>query len=113
MNHENNPERESALAHLRMQQDNKTLYAVKWIAVSERLIEEKAAEKARILALVRDYLDHVPDENEYLRRKDEALLKQIGGGDTGGHHQGAPEPGLAGEQADSDDFEWHPGFDMS
>jgi hypothetical protein len=113
MNHENNPERESALAHLRMQQDNKTLYAVKWIAVSERLIEEKAAEKARILALVSDYLDHVPEENEYLRRKGDELLRQIGGADTGGDRQGTTTPGLAGQQADTDDFEWHPGFDMS
>jgi hypothetical protein len=113
MNHENNPERESALAHLRMQQDNKTLYAVKWIAMSEKLIEEKAAEKARILALVRDYLDHVPDENEYLRRKGDELLRQIRGADTGGDRQGATTPGVAGEQTDTDDFEWEPRSDCS
>ena len=84
-------------------------YTVKWIAVSEKLIEDKA----RILALVKEYLDHVPDENEYLRRKGDELLKQIGGADTGGDHQRDATPWVARQQAPSDDFEWHPGFDMS
>ena len=105
-------ERESVLAHLRMQEDKKYLYGVKWMAVSERLIEEKAAEKARILALVMDYLDHVPDENDYLRRKGDELLRKIGGADTGGDREGTPQAGVARQQAPSDDFEWHPGFDM-
>lgn len=116
-NPENTPmsesERESVLAHLRMQEDKKYLYGVKWMAVSERLIEEKAAEKARILALVRDYLDHVPDENEYLRRKGDELLRKIGSADTGGDHQRDATPGVARQQAPSDDFEWHPGLDLS
>ena len=94
----NNHERESALAHLRMQEDNKYMYGVK--------------EKARILALVRDYLDHVPDENEYLRRKGDELLRKIRGADTGGDRQRDASPGVARQQAPSDDFEWHPGFDM-
>lgn len=93
----NNHERESALAHLRMQEDKKYLYGVKWMAVSERLIEEKAAEKARIIALVRDYLDHVPDENEYLRRKGNELLRKIGGADSGGDCQGTAQAGVAGQ----------------
>ena len=113
MNHENNPERESALAHLRMEQDKKMLYTVKWMAVSEKLIEEKASDKGRILALVKEYLDHVPDENEYLRRKGDELLKQIGGADSGGDRKGTPKSGVAGEQAGADDFEWHPGLDLS
>ena len=71
-------------------------YTVKWIAVSEKLIEEKASDKARIIALVREYLDHVPDENEYLRRKGDELLSKIGGADTGGDRQGIPTPGVAG-----------------
>jgi hypothetical protein len=61
---------------------------------------------------IRQWIRYTED-TAYLRRKDEALLKQIGGGDTGGHHQGDAQPGLAGEQAGTDDFEWHPGFDMS
>jgi hypothetical protein len=52
------------------------------------------------------------EDTQYLRRKDEALLKKIGGSDTGGDRQGTPTPGVAGQQADTDDFEWHPGFDM-
>ena len=52
-------------------------YTVSWIAMSEKLIEEKAAEKARIISLVREYLDHVPDENDYLIRKGHELLSKI------------------------------------
>jgi hypothetical protein len=53
------------------------------------------------------------EDTAYLRRKDEALLNKIGGGDTDANHQGDAQPGVAGQQADTDDFQWHPGFDMS
>lgn len=46
---------------------------MRWHAVHEK----HRAEKARILAMVMDYLDHVPEENEYLIRKGQELMIKI------------------------------------
>ena len=53
------------------------------------------------------------EDTAYLRRKHEALLNKIGGGDTGANHQGDAQPGVAGQQTHSDDFEWEPRSDCS
>jgi hypothetical protein len=53
------------------------------------------------------------EDTQYLRRKHEALLDKIGGGDTDANHQGDAQPGVAGQQADTDDFEWEPRSDCS
>jgi hypothetical protein len=60
---------------------------------------------------IRQWIRYTED-TAYLRRKHEALLNKIGGGDTDANHQGDAQPGVAGQQADTDDFQWHPGFDM-
>jgi hypothetical protein len=60
---------------------------------------------------IRQWIRYTED-TQYLRRKDEALLNKIGGGDTDANHQGDAQPGVAGQQATTDDFQWHPGFDM-
>jgi hypothetical protein len=61
---------------------------------------------------IRQWIRYTED-TQYLRRKNEALLAKVRGGNTGADHRGDAQPGVAGEQTDSDDFEWHPGFDMS
>ena len=53
------------------------------------------------------------EDSEYLRRRHEELIAKVRGGDTGGDHQGDAPQGMVREQADSDDFEWHPGLDLS
>jgi hypothetical protein len=74
---------------------------------------DPAEYRNHIMTIIRDFLDHIPDENEYLRRQGEKLIADIGeylaNKDNG---RNAP-PGVAREQAHSDDFEWHPGLDLS
>jgi len=61
---------------------------------------------------IRQWIRYTED-TAYLRRKHEALLNKIGGGDTGADHQGDAQPGVARQQADTDDFEWEPRSDCS
>ena len=61
---------------------------------------------------IRQWIRYTED-TAYLRRKHEALLAKVRGGDTDGHHQGATESGVACQQAGTDDFEWEPRSDCS
>jgi hypothetical protein len=61
---------------------------------------------------IRQWIRYTED-TAYLRRKDEALLAKVRSGDTGGDCEGTPTPGVAGKQADTDDFEWEPRSDCS
>jgi hypothetical protein len=74
---------------------------------------EAAEYRNYIMTTIRNFLDHIPNENEYLRRQGEKLIADIGeylaNKDNG---RNAPT-GVARQQVDSDDFEWHPGLDLS
>jgi hypothetical protein len=77
---------------------------------NQMTMSEKEAESLK--ERIRQWIRYTED-TAYLRRKHEALLNKIGGGDTDANHQGDAQPGLAGQQADTDDFKWEPRSDCS
>jgi hypothetical protein len=48
-----------------------------WSDLIERISKRNAEDRETVKKLVREYLDHIPTENEYLRQKGEELLKAI------------------------------------
>jgi hypothetical protein len=73
------------------------------------LIEGYRLSQERNIRLVEEFLGHIPDENEYLRRQGEKLLADIRGGLTKVPDKGAGEEGVVRREADPDEPEWHPG----
>jgi hypothetical protein len=73
------------------------------------IIEGYKLSQERNLALVEEFLSHIADENDYLRKKGEKLLEDIRSGLTKVGDKGAGESGMVRGKADPDEPEWHPG----
>jgi hypothetical protein len=73
------------------------------------LIEGYRLSQERNIRLVEEFLGHIPDENEYLRRQGEKLLADIRIGLTKVPDQGAGEARVVRREDYTDEPEWHPG----
>ena len=74
------------------------------------LIEGYKLCQKRDLWLVEQFLSHIAVENDYLRKRGEELLAEIRGGLTKIPDQGAGEARVVRDQADTDEYQWHPGL---
>ena len=70
--------------------------------------KERQHDRDRIAGMLR-----YKENSDYLRQRLERYIDKIRGGDTGGGHKGDAPTGMVREQASADDFEWHPGLDLS
>jgi hypothetical protein len=74
------------------------------------LIEGYKLCQERDLWLVEQFLEHIAIENDYLRKRGEELLAEIRGGITKVADTRAGAKGVVRHQADTDEYQWHPGL---
>jgi hypothetical protein len=73
------------------------------------LIEGYKLSQERNLALIEEFLGHIPTENDYLRKQGEKLLEDIRSGLTKVTDESSGGEGVVRCQANPDQSERHPG----